>query len=156
MWAFSHLPNMGSGYYSSYRMWHFWLAIIFVCKLYSPKCILSALMCYVYLHVIYIPLQRCKLWLIIDDAYNSVRLMLLSIRLMHMGLWHTAVMSCHCDNPLVMGYWFLKEQILIMFLLSGSSHPWPQAEAEPPPEAIRVAPATPIAQLGGWPSKIFN
>ena len=52
-------------------------------------------------NVIYISLQRYKLWLIMIDAYNSVRLMILSIRLMHgfvaycgiaMPLWQSALL----------------------------------------------------------------
>ena len=38
-----------------------------------------------------------------------------------MGLWHTTVLLCHCDNPLVGNVFFLKKKI-VMFLLSGSSH----------------------------------
>jgi hypothetical protein len=38
-----------------------------------------------------------------------------------MGLWHTAVLPCHYDNPLGCGLLVLKEKFLVMFLLSGSS-----------------------------------
>jgi hypothetical protein len=30
-----------------------------------------------------------------------------------MGSWHTAVLPCHCDNPLVVGYRFYKKKVYI-------------------------------------------
>jgi hypothetical protein len=32
-----------------------------------------------------------------------------------MGSWHTTVLSCHCDNPLVVGTVYLKKKKMVMF-----------------------------------------
>jgi hypothetical protein len=84
---------------------------------------LSALICYIMSNVIYISVQRYKLWLIIDDAYGPVRLIILLIRLMHMFI----ALLYYCDNLFHYGllFFFLqKKKFLNMFYQAGRHKNW--------------------------------
>jgi hypothetical protein len=90
-------------------------------------------MCYVMPNAIYIPLQRYKLWIIMDEAYNPVWHFILSTRLMHGFVAYCCIVMSLWQYALLWVIGFKRNCFLIMLLSSRLLHPWAPRDGRPPP-----------------------